>query len=219
MEQYTETFETWNNLADAYQKMFMHLRLYDHSYDRICSELPQHGAKILDVGCGPGIISHYLLTKRPDFDVLGIDIAPNMIALARAVNPTARFAVMDSRNIGELPLGFDAIVVGFCLPYLSMAECNNLIASAYALIQNHGLLYLSFVDGLPEQSQFKVSNKGRVYFYYHRLADVLAQLSNHRFVETETVLVPYPSADAATDTHTIVIARKRLPQNRNQTVS
>jgi trans-aconitate methyltransferase len=54
--------------------------------------------KILEIGCGPGNLTKYLLSKRPDFDILGIDIAPNMIEFAGKSNPTASFAVMDSRQ-------------------------------------------------------------------------------------------------------------------------
>src|SRR5690606_6951405 len=117
-----ETRETWNNIATLYNEKFMNLSLYNESYDYICQALKQTGAKILDVGCGPGNITQYLLSKRPDFDIFGIDLAANMIELAKRNNPTARFAVMDSRQMFTLHTQFDGIVAGFCLPYLSPTE-------------------------------------------------------------------------------------------------
>lgn len=45
-----------------------------------------------------------------------------MIELAKKNNPTAYFDVMDSRHIGELTDSYDAIICGFCLPYLSDQE-------------------------------------------------------------------------------------------------
>ncbi|TCV19528.1 hypothetical protein EDC17_100450 [Sphingobacterium alimentarium] len=45
-----------------------------------------------------------------------------MIELAKKNNPTAHFDVMDSRHIGELTDSYDAIICGFCLPYLSDQE-------------------------------------------------------------------------------------------------
>ena len=79
MDKYEETFETWDKVAYLYQEKFMDLDLYNETYDFICNSILKDNARILDVGCGPGNITKYLLSKRPDFDILGIDISPNMI--------------------------------------------------------------------------------------------------------------------------------------------
>ncbi len=118
MDRYKETFETWNKIASIYQDRFMDLDLYNDTYDYICNSVTKPNAKLLEIGCGPGNITKYLLTQRPDFDILGIDIAPNMIELAKKNNPSANFVVMDSRQINSLDKKYDGIIVGFCLPYL-----------------------------------------------------------------------------------------------------
>src|SRR5690606_15303176 len=109
MDKDKETFETWNKIAALYQEKFMMMDLYDESYDFICSSIQKENAKILEIGCGPGNISKYLLSKRADFDILGIDIAPNMIELARKNNPSAKFMLMDSRQIHTLKSKYDGI--------------------------------------------------------------------------------------------------------------
>lgn len=213
MDKHQETRATWNNIAGLYNEKFKELRLYDESYDYICQALMQTGAKILDVGCGPGNITQYLLSKRPDFDILGIDLAENMIELARKNNPTARFAVMDSRQMFTLDTQFDGIVAGFCLPYLSPLEAGELISSAYRLLNEQGLLYLSFVEGEPEQSGFKSGSGGRVYFYYHPLKGLLQSLQENKFEDVITFKVPYQVSETQNDIHTIVIARKKQTSN------
>lgn len=125
MDRYKETFETWNKVASLYQDKFMDLDLYNESYDFICSSINKPDSKILEIGCGPGNITRYLLTKRPDFNIFGIDIAPKMIALAKKNNPTASFAIMDSRQISGLTTKFDCVVCGFCLPYLSQTDTKE----------------------------------------------------------------------------------------------
>ncbi len=125
MDNYQETFETWNKLASLYQDKFMDLELYNESYDAFCNSIAKDNAKILEIGCGPGNITKYLLSKRPNYQIYGIDVAPNMIELARENNPTARFDVMDCRNISEINQDFDGIVCGFCLPYLSEGDGEN----------------------------------------------------------------------------------------------
>ena len=102
MNPYQETFDTWNKVAQLYEDKFMYLTIYNDSYDFVCKHLQQSNSKLLEVGCGPGNITKYLLTQRPDFDILGIDIAPNMIQLAEQNNPTATFKVLDALKINEL---------------------------------------------------------------------------------------------------------------------
>src|SRR5690606_33850579 len=152
---YKETSATWNKIASLYQDRFMNLDLYNETYDFICSAIVKNKAELLEIGCGPGNMTKYLLSKRPDFNIYGIDIAPRMIALAQRNNPAANFAIMDSRKIGELTTKFDGIVGGFCLPYLSPADSEKLIADAYALLTDDGFIYLSFVEGDPDKSGFQ----------------------------------------------------------------
>lgn len=209
MDKYQETFNTWNNIAALYQEKFMGLSLYNDSYRFLCTAIVKPGAKLLDIGCGPGNITQFLLSQRPDFDILGIDIAPNMIELARQNNPGARFEVMDSRHISQLNSKFDGIVVGFCLPYLSPDESKALIQNAYDLLNENGILYLSFVEGDPENAEFKVGSGGRVYFYYHRTATIQSQLLQAGFALSTSFTVPYKTAETTFDTHVILTATKK----------
>ena len=209
MDRYKETFETWNKIASLYQDKFMELDLYNDTYDFICNSIDKPNAKLLEIGCGPGNITKYLIAKRPDFDIFGIDIAPNMVELARQNNPTAHFAVMDSRQINNLDSTYDGIVCGFCLPYLSQTETNELIANSYDLLNDKGLLYLSFVEGDPDKSDFKAGSGGRVYFYYHKLDDITSQLNSFKFGEIKIFKVKYKISETEFDTHTILTAKKK----------
>ena len=209
MDRYKETFDTWNKIASLYQDKFMELDLYNDTYDFICNSIDKPNAKLLEIGCGPGNITKYLIAKRPDFDIFGIDIAPNMVELARQNNPTAHFAVMDSRQINNLDSTYDGIVCGFCLPYLSQTETNELIANSYDLLNENGLLYLSFVEGDPDKSDFKAGSGGRVYFYYHKLDDITLQLNSFKFGEIKIFKVKYKISETEFDTHTILTAKKK----------
>lgn len=209
MDRYKETFDTWNKIASLYQDKFMELDLYNDTYDFICNSIDKPNAKLLEIGCGPGNITKYLIAKRPDFDIFGIDIAPNMVELASQNNPTAHFAVMDSRQINNLDSTYDGIVCGFCLPYLSQTETNELISNSYELLNENGLLYLSFVEGDPDKSDFKAGSGGRVYFYYHKLDDITSQLNSFKFGEIKIFKVKYKISETEFDTHTILTAKKK----------
>lgn len=213
MDRYKETFDTWNKLASLYQDRFMDLEVYNKTYDFICHTITRKNAQLLDIGCGPGNITKYLLTQRPDFHILGIDIAPNMITLAKKNNPSANFEVMDTRDLRQLHTTFDAVIAGFCLPYLSPADCQRLITDSYQLLNEDGLLYLSFVEGNPDQSGYQVGSTGDKMYFYFYLLDDLKNLMKDQFEELNIFKVEYKKSDGAIEIHTVFIAKKKtLPK-------
>ena len=210
MDRYKETFETWNKVSSLYQDKFMDLDLYNDTYDFICNNVIKNNPKLLEIGCGPGNITKYLLSKRPDFDIFGIDIAPNMIKLAKKNNPTARFAIMDSRQIDDIKTNFDGIVCGFCLPYLSQTDSLKLITDCYNLLNENGLIYFSFVEGEPSKSDFQIGSSGdRSYFYFHDLNDLKTQLFENNFDELKIFKLEYKKSETEIDIHTILTAKKK----------
>lgn len=209
MDPYTETFNTWNKVAELYQEKFMDLDLYNGTYNAFCTLLEKRNAAVLEIGCGPGNITRHLLSNRPDFSLLGIDIAPNMIALAKKNNPAAQFEVMDSRNIGQLDRLFDGIVCGFCLPYLSETDARHLIKDCRDLLSTTGLFYLSFVEGDNTLSGYQTGSSGdRTYFYYHSLGHLKSMLGEHDFKIMHLAHIHYPKKDGTTEVHTVLIAKK-----------
>lgn len=209
MDNYQETFETWNKVAALYQEKFMDLELYNESYDAFCNSIAKDNANILEIGCGPGNISKYLLSKRPNFRIYGIDVAPNMIELARQNNPTAKFDVMDCRNIGEINQDFDGIICGFCLPYLSMEDGLKLLLVSYKLLEENGMLYISFVEGKPNDSGFKTGSSGdRTYFYYYELEKLKDQLLKTGFDVPKVYKVNFRRNEKEEEIHTIILTKK-----------
>ena len=209
MDRRTETLETWNKVALLYQEKFMDLTFYNKTYDAICDAIVKENAAILEVGCGPGNIARYLLSKRKDWNIMGIDIAPAMIALAKENVPQARFEVFDTRNIHELNTNFDGIVCGFCMPYLSEEDCLRLISNSYNLLKEEGILYLSFIEGDPLNSGYQVGSSGdKLFVYFHRLHDIKLMLFEHKFENLTIFPIEYVKSDGEMEIHTIVIASK-----------
>jgi SAM-dependent methyltransferase len=188
-----------------YQERFMNLTIYDESYDIFCALLPPRPT-VFEIGCGPGNISKYILHKRPDCNLEGIDNAPRMIDLARVHNPTARFSIMDCRALDLITQTYDAIVCGFCIPYLSTDDCAKLFRDCRQLLNSGGYLYLSYVDGPPSLSGYKSGSTGsRMYFYYHRLTTLQSQLSANGFKVLQVMNIPFTREPSITEIHTVVI--------------
>lgn len=117
MDPFQETAATWNKIASLYESTFMDLDLYNDTYDRFLSKIPPGSNRILEVGCGPGNVAQYVQKGNAELQIVGIDNAPNMVALARKNVPSATFHVMDALQIRQLDPGYGGIIAGFFLPY------------------------------------------------------------------------------------------------------
>ncbi|MBK9016952.1 MAG: class I SAM-dependent methyltransferase [Saprospiraceae bacterium] len=203
--------KVWDNLAAVYQDKFMDMELYNDTYNAFIQLLEKPKSQIFEIGCGPGNITRYLLTKRPDFQITGIDMAPNMVELAKKNNPTAQFMVMDCREIDSLDNHhYDAIVCGFCLPYLSKEETAKLIRDSAALLNDGGLFYCSAIEDDYEKSGYETSSDGRfkIYVYYHEADFLEASLKESGFELVDVKRKIYPKPGGVIATHLILIARK-----------
>lgn len=209
MDKYEQTAQTWNGLAKIYEEKFMHLNLYDESYDVFAALVNKEDANIFETGSGPGNIAYYMLGKHPGWKWLGTDVAPAMIDLAKANNPTANFEVMDSREIGSIDQKFDGIISGFCIPFLSQEDCCAYFKDCCNLLNDKGLLYLSFMEGNYEDSTYKTGSTGQqVFFHYHPWDIIKQQLNTAGFGIEKIFKVQYQRNGSQKEEHTVLIANK-----------
>lgn len=157
----------------------------------------------------PENITKYLLSKQPNSDIERIDIAPNMVKLAKQNNSKASFYEMDIRSINTLKTNYDGIICGFGLPYLSKKDCNQLIQSCFNLLKPIGILYISFVEGDYKDSSYISGNTGdKLFLYYHNLEYLKQLLAKHNFHLTNILYVDYLKNSLTKEVHTILIAKK-----------
>ena len=203
--------EIFNSCASQYQEKFMDFDLYHDIFDIFCDKLHKNNASLLEIGCGPGNISKYLLNKKPDLNILGIDIAPNMIELARANNPSAKYEVMDCKNLTSLSSNFDGIMCGFTLPYLNKNESKQLIKDASEIINKNGIIYLSTMEDVHEKSKIigskTIKNSG-VFTYYHQENYLTKALTGNGFKIINIQRKDYP--EVKDDSKDLIIIAQKL---------
>ena len=202
--------EVFNKHANLYQTKFMDVSLYADSLNQFCNTIKQQDTTILELACGPGNITKHLLSKRPDFKVLGTDLSPNMIALAKVNNPTAKFEIMDCRDIVSLNEDYDAIMCGFILPYLSMTESAKLFNDCYSRLRNNGVIYLSTMEGNYSDSGFQKGSTGdEIYMHFYNADDLSKLLIENGFEIINLSRVKSIMTNGAEVVDLIIIAEKK----------
>jgi ubiquinone/menaquinone biosynthesis C-methylase UbiE len=79
----------------------------------------QPGMRVLDLACGPGNLSRLVAAKvAPGGEVVGVDLAPGMIDLARRSGIAgASFDVMDMEQLAFADASFDGVICGHGLQF------------------------------------------------------------------------------------------------------
>lgn len=199
----------FNKYANEYQQKFMNVELYHESLDLFCENIKLQNPSILELACGPGNITQYILNKRPDFKLLGTDLAPNMLELAQKNNPTASFKLMDCRDIKNMQEKFNGLMVGFCLPYLSKHEAITFIKHAFEILLPEGIIYISTMEDDHNKSGFKKGSSGEEMFMnYHEATYLTEALLNNHFSIIDLSRKVYTNADGSVTTDLIIIAKK-----------
>lgn len=130
-------------LGADYEKAFAHAPAHLDALRWLMERLPT-AARVLDVGSGTGRPTADMLTAA-GHSVLGVDVAPVMVELARHQVPGAEFRHADAR---ELPLeegSFDGICVFFSLLQMSRAEQSALLRRLARALRPGGHLVLATV--------------------------------------------------------------------------
>lgn len=201
--------DVFNKLATEYQDKFMNVDSFSDTFDIFCEKIQKQNADVLELACGPGNITKYLLNKRPDLKILGTDLAPNMIRLAKINVPAAEFQLMDCREIEMLNKKYDAIMCGFCLPYLSREEAFKLIVDASKLLNSSGILYLSTMEDDYNNSGFRKGSQGdEIYMHFHEADYLVAELEKNNFTITDLKRKDYPERDGSITIDLVIIATR-----------
>lgn len=199
----------FNKYAYEYQEKFMDVSLYKDSLKTFCNLIKEENAKVLDLACGPGNVTKYLLREKPNLNVLGIDLATNMIELAKSNNPNASFKLMDCRSISSLFEKFGAVVGAFCLPYLSRKETHKLVNDISVLLNDQGVCYISTMEDDYNKSGYETESKGdKIYLYYHEADYLINVLTSFKLKIEEMSRIKSTMSNGKEVTDLIIISRK-----------
>lgn len=94
-------------------------------------------ARVLDLGCGPGLQSTWLAER---YRTVGADISRGQLALARERAPGASFLLADMCSLAFAPQSFEAIVAFYSIIHVPREEHATLFASMHRWLKPGGRL-------------------------------------------------------------------------------
>ncbi|WP_447594766.1 bifunctional 2-polyprenyl-6-hydroxyphenol methylase/3-demethylubiquinol 3-O-methyltransferase UbiG [Stenotrophomonas rhizophila] len=128
----------------------------------VAQRVPLRGARVLDIGCGGGLLSEAL--AKEGADVTAIDLAPELVKVARLRSlesgVTVDYRVQAAEDLAaEQPGSFDVVT---CMEMLEhVPDPGAIIAACHRLLKPGGQLFLSTVNRTP--AAFAVAIVGAEY--------------------------------------------------------
>jgi 2-polyprenyl-6-hydroxyphenyl methylase/3-demethylubiquinone-9 3-methyltransferase len=128
----------------------------------VADRVTLRGARVLDIGCGGGLLSEAL--AQAGADVTAIDLAPELVKVARLhgleSGVTVDYRVQAAEDLAaEQPASFDVVT---CMEMLEhVPDPGAIIAACHRLLKPGGQLFLSTVNRTP--AAFAVAIVGAEY--------------------------------------------------------
>ena len=168
------------------------------------------GTRLLDVACGPGLVSEQAAARGAT--PTGLDFAPAMVAAARSRCPDLEFVVGDAQALPFADEAFESVTMNFGILHLSeperaLAEARRVLVPdgrfAFTAWVADGNAVAQIVDAAVEAHAVPVERPEGPPFY--RFADpdeATRALVEAGFaaesvrIDTETQIVRFPTEDA-----------------------
>lgn len=128
---------------------------YDHFFGHITRRLVTPlvdaagigpGSRVLDVATGPGYAAGEAATRGAR--VVGVDVAPAMVRLARDLHPEIDFREAEAEALPWPDGSFDAVISNFVVPHLARPE--RAVSEFVRVLTANGVLALTTWD-LPDR--------------------------------------------------------------------
>ncbi len=140
--------ESYANYAD---ERFAWLYLERPAYDRYISDLYLPTTKVLDIGCGNGVVARHLVSRGINpHNIIGIDPSQGQIAQARRLTPDAHFEIASSDDFKFPAESMDLVVTNTVLHHLDNEQLEAMLARVYRVLKPGGSFF--FVDVDPDHT-------------------------------------------------------------------
>jgi ubiquinone/menaquinone biosynthesis C-methylase UbiE len=147
---------------------------------------------VVDVGCGPGHITRFLAQRHAD--VLGLDLSPGMIEVAREAAPGLAFVVASMLALPAADASWAGVLALYSIIHMTADERTTAYREFGRVLRPGGRLLLAFHVDSPEFAAGEVTHvtsflgeSVELDGYFLAPSDVVAQLQSSGFSLAATV--------------------------------
>jgi len=170
--------ETYNRIAENWHR--------DHSTDvwwhegtNVFISLLPPGGRVLDVGCGSGVKSKYLVDHG--FKVVGIDIADKLLEIAKREVPQGEFREFSMTNLSLLRGQFDGVFAQASLLHIPKNVAGDVVQKMAERLMPEGLLYVAVKETREGNSDEEILKENGYGYEYERFFSyfTMSELEQH----------------------------------------
>lgn len=161
------------------------------------------GGPVADIGCGPGYVTRHL--NDLGVDAFGIDLSPNMVALARHTYPDLRFEVGTMTDLSLCDGSVTGVLSFWSLIHIPDQSVPAVFAQFRRVMRPGGPLLVGFHVGDPgsHPDECDPEHSGQAKTHYRRPDQIARWLRQGGFsIEAELLMRPDEAVPGA-----IIIAR------------
>jgi malonyl-CoA O-methyltransferase len=151
----------YGEIALAYEVLFPSLHRYEDRVERFLAEAVRPGSRLLDVGCGTGLLTR---TLEESVEVVGVDVSPEMLELAHKGRPSGTWRVHSYHQPIPEELGrFDVALAVGCLEFCE--DLPQVLSHLGAALKPGGRMLFTVLERRPgleghEQPRRQVQTAG-----------------------------------------------------------
>jgi SAM-dependent methyltransferase len=191
------TRDTYDSIATSYPDMIS--RLVSDTWvgdyekqllDRFLQLIEALNLKILDIGCGNGKDTAYLMAKGAT--VVGIDYSAKMLQEAKRHVQNGVFHLMDMRNLGFRNNTFDGVWANGCIYHVPKVELNQVLKEVIRVLKPLGIFSFNAKAGIGEglEGNPKSFGGGPRFYAYYTISEIKERLEEAGFEVIEAKFYP-----------------------------
>jgi len=205
MQKLNDIIDCYNKTAEKYADKFIN-ELEQKHLDRILLNSfaieNSNNGRLVDLGCGPGQTTKYLFDCGLT-NIIGVDISPAMIEIAKKINPTLKFETADILNLKYTDKTFGSAISFYSIVHFGYEQIKIAFKEINRILADDGQFLFSFHIGnnIVHLNDF-LDQAVNIDFYFFELNKILDLLKETSFEIIDTIErepyqnVEYPSKRA-----------------------
>jgi ubiquinone/menaquinone biosynthesis C-methylase UbiE len=144
--------------------------------DRFLQLIQVSNLRILDIGCGNGKDTAYLMAKG--VTVAGIDYSSKMLQEAKRHVPNGVFHLMDMRNLEFSNNNFDGVWANGCIYHVPKVELVLVLKEVIRVLKPEGIFSFNLKAGIGEglEDNPKSFTGGPRFYAYYSISEIKERL-------------------------------------------